>query len=187
LEPFFSTKGDRGTGLGLAMVYGIIRRHKGTIDIQSEPGKGTTFAIGFPLEAEQKQETVLAVDTSKPSRKLRVLAVDDDPMTLLVTVECLRSEQHEVETATNGREAFEKFRKGQFDLVVTDQGMPEMNGNQLASAIKQVSPATPMIMLTGNWQMVSSEEEKASVAVDLVVGKPVTKSGLREAIAKVIK
>ena len=187
LEPFFSTKGDRGTGLGLAMVYGIIRRHKGTIDIQSEPGKGTTFAIGFPLEGEQKQETVLAVDTSKPSRKLRVLAVDDDPMTLMVTEECLRSEQHDVETAKNGREAFEKFRKGRFDLIVTDQGMPEMNGNQLAAAIKQVSPATPMIMLTGNWQMVSSEEEQANVEVDLIIGKPVTKSSLREAIAKVIK
>jgi signal transduction histidine kinase len=187
LEPFFSTKGDRGTGLGLAMVYGIIRRHKSTIDIQSELNKGTTFTIGFPVNTEPKRETARPVESTAMARKLRVLVVDDDPMTLMVTVECVRSEQHEVETAVNGRDGFEKYNKGQFDLVITDQGMPEMNGNQMAAAIKQVSPATPIIMLTGNWQMVSSEEEQAAAAVDLVLGKPVTKSGLREAIVKVIK
>lgn len=187
LEPFFTTKGDRGTGLGLAMVYGIIHRHKGAIAIRSEPNKGTTFTIGLPLEGEQKPEVWHAVESQTPSRSLRVLVVDDDPTTLMVTVECVRAERHEVETAVNGRDAFEKYRKGRFDLVITDQGMPEMNGNQLAAAIKLVNPAMPVIMLTGNWQMLSSDEEKAAAAVDLVVGKPVTRSGIREAIAKVIK
>lgn len=186
LEPFFTTKGDRGTGLGLAMVYGIIRRHKGSIEIRSEPNKGTTFTIGLPLAGEQNSEASHAVESRTPSRSLRVLVVDDDPTTLMVTVECVRAERHEVETAVNGRDAFEKYQKGRFDLVITDQGMPEMNGNQLAAAIKLINPATPVIMLTGNWQMLSSDEEKAASAVDLVVGKPVTRSGIREAIAKVI-
>jgi CheY-like chemotaxis protein len=186
-EPFFTTKGDRGTGLGLAMVYGIIRRHQGSIDIRRAPNHGTTFTIGFPIENEQTVEAAHAMESRSPSRSLRGLVVDDDPTTLMVTVECVRAERHEVETAVNGREAFEKSRQGQFDLVITDQSMPERNGNQLAAAIKLVNPATPIIMLTGNWQIVSKEEERAATDVDLVVGKPVTRSGIREAIAKVIK
>ncbi len=186
LEPFFTTKGERGTGLGLAMVYGIIRRHKSTIDIQSELEKGTTFAIGFPLEGDQKRQEVRTVEPIAASRKLRILAVDDDPVTLMVTTECIRAERHDVETAVNGLDGFEKYGKGQFDLVITDQGMPQMNGVQLATAIKQANPGMPVIMLTGNWQMVTGGEEGTD-AVDLVVGKPITRSGLREAIAKVIK
>ncbi|MGH7260379.1 MAG: ATP-binding protein [Nitrospiraceae bacterium] len=186
LEPFFTTKGDRGTGLGLAMVYGIIRRHKGTIDIQSEFEKGTTVAIGFPLEGDQKREAAHTVESQTSSRRLRVLAVDDDPVTLMVTVECLLSDHHDVETAVNGRDGFEKYKAGQFDLVVTDQGMPEMNGLQLAAAIKQKTPAPPVILLTGYGQALPTGGESPT-AVDLVVGKPITRSGLREAIAKVIK
>ncbi len=186
LEPFFTTKGDRGTGLGLAMVYGIIRRHKGTIDIQSEPGKGTTFAIGFPIEGDRKREASHAVESQTSSRRLRILAVDDDPITLMVTVECILSEHHEVETGVNGSDGFEKYQAGKFDLVVTDQGMPEMNGLQLAAAIKQKNSATPVILLTGYGQALPAEGESAT-SVDLVVSKPITKSALREAIAKVIQ
>jgi CheY-like chemotaxis protein len=98
------------------------------------------------------------------------------------------SEHHDVETAVNGRDAFEKYQKekGRFDLVVTDQGMPEMNGLQLAAAIKQTTSAPPIILLTGYGQALPTESG-SSHAVDLVVSKPITRSGLREAIAKVIK
>ncbi len=185
LEPFFSTKGDRGTGLGLAMVYGIIQRHKGTIDIQSEYGKGTTFAIGFPLDGDRKWEAVLAVESQASSGRLRVLVVDDDPLTLMVTSECLLSDHHLVETAVNGRDGLQKFQPGKFDLVITDQGMPEMNGLQLAAALKQMAPKVPVMLLTGYGQAMTGEESPP--AVDLVVSKPITKSALKDAIAKVMK
>lgn len=185
LEPFFTTKGERGTGLGLAMVYGIIQRHKGTIDIQSEFGKGTTFAIGFPIEGDQKWEALHTVESLASARRLRALVVDDDPLTLMVTVECLLADHHLVETAVNGREGLQKYQKGQFDLVVTDQGMPEMNGLQMAAAIKQIAPKVPVILLTGYGQAMTQDE--SPTAVDLVVSKPITRSALREAIAKVIK
>ncbi|MBI5777733.1 MAG: response regulator, partial [Nitrospirae bacterium] len=185
LEPFFSTKGDRGTGLGLAMVYGIIQRHKGTIDIQSEFGKGTTFAIGFPIEGDQKWEALHTMESPASSRRLRVLVVDDDPLTLMVTAECLTADHQLVETAVNGRDGLQKYQTGQFDLVVTDQGMPEMNGLQLAAAIKQMTPKMPVILLTGYGQALT--EDGSAKVIDLVVGKPITKSALKEAIAKVVK
>jgi YesN/AraC family two-component response regulator len=96
------------------------------------------------------------------------------------------SEHHDVETAVNGRDAFEKYKAGKFDLVVTDQGMPEMNGLQLAAAIKQAGSAVPVILLTGYGQALPTQGD-STTAVDLVISKPITKSGLRDAIAKVIK
>jgi signal transduction histidine kinase/HAMP domain-containing protein len=185
LEPFFSTKGERGTGLGLAMVYGIVQRHKGTIDIRSEFGKGTTFAISFPLETDQKLEALHTMESQATSRRLRTLVVDDDPLTLMVTTECLLSDHHLVEKAVNGRDGLQKFQAGQFDLVVTDQGMPEMNGLQLAAAIKQMAPRMPVILLTGYGQ--AMDEDESAKAVDLILSKPITKSALKEGIAKVIR
>ena len=185
LEPFFTTKGERGTGMGLSMVYGIVTRHKGMIDIQSELDKGTTFVIRFPVGSDQKGDLIYTVESLASSRRLRALVVDDDPLTQMVTTECLLSEHHLVEKAANGREGLQKFQAGQFDLVVTDQGMPEMNGLQLAAAIKQLAPKMPVILLTGYGQAMTQDD--APTAVDLVVSKPVTKSGLKEAIAKVIK
>ncbi len=182
LEPFFTTKGKRGTGLGLSTVYGIINRHKGTIEIESEVGKGTTFIILLPVRGMRKAKDLNGSGVAL-SRPLRVLIVDDEPVGRQLLTEYLVGDGHTVETATNGREGLEKFRAGKFDLVVTDRAMPAVSGDQLAAAIKAIAPR-PVILLTGFGEEIKASGEKPA-GVDLILSKPVTLSALREAVAAV--
>ncbi len=183
LEPFFSTKEDQGTGLGLGAVYGIARRHGGEIDIQSEQGRGTTVAVSLPLEKSAK-----TAEPAKPAPaagvSLRILVVEDEPLVREVLGVYLAEDNHNVTTAENGREGLEKFRAGEFDLVMTDRSMPEMNGDALAAEIKKLRPAQPVLLLTGFGDIMSGAGEKPA-GVDLVVSKPFTLTTLRSAIAKV--
>ncbi|MFQ5859625.1 MAG: PAS domain S-box protein, partial [Anaerolineae bacterium] len=184
LEPFFSTKGDRGTGLGLAMVYGIIQRHHGTLVIESKPGQGTNFIIRLPVHAKQEAEG-RSEEAEGPSRRLRVLVVDNEPPVVEVVRAFLTGDGHTVETAMDGLEGLKKFHAGWFDVVVTDQGMPEMSGEQLAIAIRKVAPNKPVILLTGFGGIIKSSGASPA-GVDLVVSKPVTLAALRQALAKVV-
>ncbi|OGG53254.1 MAG: hypothetical protein A3F84_05090 [Candidatus Handelsmanbacteria bacterium RIFCSPLOWO2_12_FULL_64_10] len=183
LEPFFTTKGEYGTGLGLAMVYGIIRRHEGTIDIQSALGRGTTFVIRLPALTGQKTEK-RGEKAFPPARPLRVLAVDDEPRVLGVLKEYLTGDGHTVETASSGREGIEKFRADRFDLVVTNRAMPGLSGDRLAGLVKEVAPDTPVILLTGFSEFMDAAGERPE-GVDLVLSKPLTLAALREAVARV--
>lgn len=182
LEPFFSTKEQEGTGLGLGSVYGIIRRHEGEIDIQSEPGRGTSIAISLPLERRDQTPapTKLPAQASQP---LKILVVEDEPLVREVIGVYLSEDNHEITTACNGREGLEKFQVGEFDLVMTDRAMPEMNGDQLASEIKKIKPGQPLILLTGFGDLMTGAGEQPN-GVDLVVSKPFTLNTLRGAIAK---
>lgn len=184
LEPFYSTKGERGTGLGLAIVYGIVQRHGGTIDIDSAQGRGTTFAIKFPVYAGQHVE----VSHCEPSRVplLRILLVEDQPLLREIEAEYLGTDGHVVEGAADGLEGLQKFRAGTFDLVITDQAMPEMSGDKLAAAIKRLSPKTPVILVTGFGDMMKACGDNPA-GVDLVLAKPITQACLRQAITTVTK
>ncbi len=185
-EPFFTTKQDkqRGTGLGLAMVHGIIQRHEGRIDIITKPGKGTTFIIRLPIQSDIQTQSI-GQHTEALSRSLHVLVVDDEQGTLDTVTDYLAADGHTVVTAINGREGLEKFYADRFDVVVVDLAMPEMNGEELSVAIKKIAPNKPIVMLTGFAEMMEVTDEKPS-GVDDMISKPVTIPDLRKAIAKVI-
>jgi len=183
LEPFFTTKGEHGTGLGLAVVYGIVQRHKGTIEITSEKHVGTTFAIHFP--ATTLEATVTAPQVVQIDRALRVLVVDDQEVICELIAEYLHADGHTTVSAHRGDEALGHFRTGSFDLVITDQSMPGMNGSQLAGAIKQLAPDTPIILLTGFGDEMMALGGNPS-EVDIVLGKPTSHADLRQAVSRAL-
>ena len=182
LEPFFSTKGEQGTGLGLSMVYGIVERHRGSLEIKSTPGKGTTFIIRLPL-AEESPTQAAPISASKQKSSLDVLVVDDEARSRDVLTAYLRTDNHSVATAASGREALEKFKRGRFDLVLMDRAMPEMNGEQTARFMKRVNQNVPVILLTGFGGSIEATGGQPP-AVDVVLGKPITLDVLRRAIDK---
>jgi PAS domain S-box-containing protein len=182
LEPFFSTKGEHGTGLGLSMVYGIVQRHDGTVEIDSRLGRGTTFRLWFPLS--RKLVHVAAADAAPRSvARLRVLIVDDQRSVRNLLGEFLAAEGHEVAAAENGPEGLDLFSRTPFDLVIVDRAMPELSGDEVAAAVKAANPGTPVIMLTGFGGMMDSVGE-VPLGVDVLLGKPVTLAELRGAIAR---
>jgi len=185
MEPFFSTKNDRGTGLGLGIVYGIVRRHGGKIDIGSEIGTGTMITIMLPIHRDVVLPEPPPVPVSE-KRQLSILVVEDEPLVREVISVYLNTDKHQVETAENGLEGLEKFRAGIFDLVLTDRAMPQMNGDQLAAAIKKINPTKPVILLTGFGDLMLGAGEQPD-GVDLVLSKPFTMNQLRDAVARFTK
>ncbi len=183
LEPFFTTKDDQGTGLGLGSVYGIVTRHEGQIDIQTEQGRGTSVAISLPLERGTEKSRPQPKLPAPVSQSLRILVVEDEPLVREVLSVYLSEDHHEVTTACNGREGLEKFQAGEFDLVMTDRAMPEMNGDQLAVEVKKLKPKQPLILLTGFGDLMTGAGEQPP-GIDLVVSKPFTIATLRAAISK---
>jgi signal transduction histidine kinase len=181
-EPFFTTKGQGGTGLGLARVYGIIQRHHGSIEIDSEPGRGTTMRIRLPLRTSGQRAGEARPLSGAVVRSLHVLLVEDEAVPLQVVERLLRGDGHTVVTARNGLEALEKFQTGWFDAVVTDHAMPEMSGTELALMIKRLAPRKPVIvMLTGVADILDAKEKPAGV--DIIIDKPATLLALRDALS----
>jgi nitrogen-specific signal transduction histidine kinase/CheY-like chemotaxis protein len=185
LEPFFTTKGERGTGLGLAMVYGMIQRHSAELGLESETGRGSTFRLIFPGCAP---EVMVSERSATPAiaKRLRILLVDDDPMLIKSLQDALEGDGHLI-TSTNGGEAgiqaFSSAAKGaeRFDLVITDLGMPYVDGRKVAAAIKAVSNYTPVVMLTG-WGHRIVAENDVPPHVDRVLNKPPRLHELRAAL-----
>ena len=142
LEPFFTTKGERGTGLGLAMVYGAAQRHRADIDIHSQPGHGTTITLRFPTPAGVVTDgSVVSTTADAPSQRLRVLLVDDDPLLLRTLQDMLEADGHAVVARNGGQAGIDAFNAAQaagetFSLVLTDLGMPYVDGRKVAGAVK---------------------------------------------------
>jgi signal transduction histidine kinase/CheY-like chemotaxis protein len=187
LEPFFTTKGERGTGLGLAMVYGVAQRHNAEIEIESALGKGTIVRLNFPVASTTGDVAELEAPTPMPSR-LRILVVDDDPLLLKSLRDTLEIDGHLVTTANGGQAGIDAFLATEehgecFSIVITDLGMPHVDGRKVASAIKGASPSTPVILLTGWGQRLVAEGD-VPPHVDRVLNKPPKLRDLRSTLAE---
>ena len=187
LEPFYTTKGERGTGLGLAMVYGMIQRHSAELNIDSAVGTGTTVRLSF-IPAESTMLTQQHAPVARAASRLRVLLVDDDPLLLKSVKEVLDEDGHSVVAADGGQNGIDAFqaahRGGQpFSLVITDLGMPYVDGRKVAAAIKAQSPQTPVVLLTG-WGRRLIAENETPPHVDRILSKPPKLAALRAALAE---
>jgi signal transduction histidine kinase/FixJ family two-component response regulator len=175
-DPFFTTKGKGGTGMGMAVSFGIIRRHNGSIDVESEPGRGTTFRISLPVAVENQKTTGAgSVDlaASPEDDRLRVMVVDDEMAVREVLREALEAEGCEVFIAESGERALQLYdtRGGKIDVVFTDIGMPEMSGWELASEIRKRSETIPLAIVSG-WADAISCDARQAIKADWVVSKP---------------
>ncbi len=190
LDPFFTTKGERGTGLGLAMVYGIAQRHDAGIEILSEPGKGTTMRLLFPVASSTQAGSKREADSNPGLTRLRILVVDDDPLILKSLSDALETDGHLVTTANGGKEGIEMFERSMasgeaFAVVFTDLGMPYVDGRKVSAAVKAANPHTPVVLLTG-WGQRLTEQGDVPPHVDRVLNKPPKLRELRVALRDLV-
>jgi len=176
-DPFFTTKGPKSSGLGLSVSYRIIERHGGEISLSSGEGKGTTFSVRLPTAAKSKTKTVQEPPLQR-GEKATILVIDDEPEIRNSLSEILSLEGHRVTVAKNGKEGILAFKTNRFDMVLTDLGMPGMSGWQLAKEIKELSPRTPVAIITG-WGLQPDPQQMRRAGVDLFIEKPFRISDIR--------
>jgi CheY-like chemotaxis protein/anti-sigma regulatory factor (Ser/Thr protein kinase) len=185
-EPFFTTKGLSGTGLGLSMVYGIVSRHQGTIEVSTEVERGTVVRMRFPA-TERLERSPTAANPERSRIAARVLVVDDELELLHVLEESLSAAGHAVTSASSGLDGIERFREGVFDVVLTDLGMADVSGWEVARTVRaEGSPAVVLGLVTG-WGATISQEVVAGHGVDFVVAKPFDVGDLIERVNRAIE
>ncbi|MFL6285563.1 MAG: ATP-binding protein [Pyrinomonadaceae bacterium] len=184
-DPFFTTKGVEGMGLGLSVSYGVIRRHGGTIRVESEVGRGSTFRVVLPFVSSAGlspygEAKAGAHDASNRRRGMaRILVVDDEEPVRELLCDILEDEGVEVTLAANGAEALARFEPGKFDAVLTDIGMPGMNGWELLRHLSERDQHVALAVITGWGELVSTHEEKAA-RIEWVLTKPFSMSQICE-------
>jgi GAF domain-containing protein/anti-sigma regulatory factor (Ser/Thr protein kinase) len=181
LEPFFTTKGVKSTGLGLSANYGILQRHSGELTIESVEGQGTRVTFRLPAGRSVNESQIPAPPVSAPP--LRILLVDDESDVRAVITDMLAGDGHEVLASTNGADGLAQFLGDpSLDLVLTDLGMPGMTGWELAQAVKASRPSLPVGIITG-WGDAPEATPEERAWVDFVLAKPITQGALRSAVA----
>ena len=186
-DPFFTTKKvGEGTGLGLSVVHGIVKQHDGYITVESEPGKGSTFTVYFPKIAGELETDAIS-DDELPTGSERILFVDDEEALVEMGEDILAELGYEVTSRMNSREALALFKldPSRFDLVITDQTMPEMTGVELAKEILAIRADMPIIMCTGFSYVVDADKAKAA-GIKAFAMKPLTKREIAKTIRKVL-
>ena len=188
-EPYFTTKKDgEGTGMGLAVIYGIIKTHRGNINVYSEPGKGTVFNIYFPaLDTVITEELQTDQEITFQGNKEMILFVDDEPPLVGLGAQMLKKLGYQVECRTCSLEALEAFKADpeKFDLIITDMTMPKMSGDKLAEKIHKIKPDIPVIICTGFSNGISKNNFE-SKGISALIMKPLLKRELSGAIRRVL-
>ena len=186
-DPYFTTKEmGKGSGMGLAVVHGIVKNHNGAITVDSEPGKSTTFTILLPV-ATEKPEVETGRPDAVPLGNETILFVDDEEAITIMTGQILERLGYKVETKLNPVEALELFKTDPeaFDLVITDMTMPQMTGGKLSGELKAIRPDIPVIICTGHSSLIDEEKAK-EMGIDGYVTKPIVKREVAIAIRKVL-
>ncbi|MHB8069711.1 MAG: PAS domain-containing hybrid sensor histidine kinase/response regulator, partial [Desulfobaccales bacterium] len=186
-DPFFTTKEvGQGTGLGLAVVYGIVKNMGGAITVQSDPGRGTTFSLYFPLYISPEDEETRP-DLEPISGQGRILLVDDEDAVAEIEARLLQKLGYEVIVVKDGLSALEFFteKSEAIDLVITDQTMPKMTGMELALAIKVIRPEMPVILYSG-YSNLASDKNLPDAGIDKILTKPIRLRELSEAVKEIL-
>jgi signal transduction histidine kinase len=184
-EPFFTTKGSKGLGMGLSVVYGIVTRHDGKIEVESEPGKGTTFTISLPgikKDTVQKSDEPARIEIGAGT----ILVIDDDEGPRHVLHEFLSVAGYHVESAGNGKDGLSLTQQKEYDLVITDIGMPDIPGKDVARMIKTASPRTKVVLCTG-WGVQLGKKELQNLGVDGIIAKPFERKTVIATIHRLLK
>lgn len=169
-DPFFSSKGPTNSGLGLSVAYGIVCRHEGNIEVVSSEGEGTTFTLDFPSTDEAASKAEPATENRETGKEV-ILVIDDDDSVRKVLVAMLEHLGHEVVFAADGASGISRLKEQSFSMVLTDLGMPGMSGWEVAHAVKDQSPQTPVVLITG-WGREICAREASDNHVDYVLPKP---------------
>ena len=180
-DPFFTTKGEEGTGLGLSVSHSIIERHGGDLRVDSRPGEGTTFTITLPIGMGPAGESTAGPETGG-ERKGRILLVDNDPQVLSILGEMLKDAGHHVLPVPSGSEALRVFVPSGFDLIITNVGMPEMSGWDVAERLRTKDPNVPVIFITG-WGLQEEDQARCRrLGISALLFKPVPPQELHRTV-----
>ena len=169
-DPFFTTKGPKGVGLGMSVAYGIISRHNGQIIIDSELGVGTAVTVQLPV-SEKVIKEIEGKFNLKQEEKTKILLIEDHKVTLDILAENLINQGHSVHKADNGMAGIKMFKDGNYDIVITDVGLPDISGWAVSKKIKDMSPQVPIVFITGWGNQLSSSQLK-EYGVDFILAKP---------------
>jgi len=187
-DPFFTTKAPgSGTGLGLAVVHGVVKRHGGAISVYSESGRGTTFNLYFPVDETQPSAAVAELTTPAKGNGERILFVDDEAPLAALGKSMLERLGYRVTAQTNSLDALATFsaQPGQFDLVITDQTMPNLSGAELAKLLLKIRPELPVILATGYSTTINAEKANA-IGIREMLLKPNTTQAMGDAIRRAL-